>query len=180
MRKSWVILLLLLTISLIGDSFPVMLQIQGKVSVPEDFRDGIEEHLTQQGYSLIDQNSQNQALKEQAEQRKKACYDDSCLLDTGKMLAARALIVAEVSLKGTNRYRFKARYIDFESGTTTKTKLLYYEASLGDYKQLSKFGKTLALVDVTTLVISIEVPLFFISQEGLVSMALILHSMMII
>lgn len=136
-------LLFLVTTFLFGETLPVMLQVQGDVKLPEDFRDGVEEALTQRGYSLIDQHSQETALKEQAEQRKKPCYDDGCLLETGKMLAAQALIIAEVSKKGENRYRFKARYVDFETGTTTKTKLLYYDADIKAYKTLFKFGKVL-------------------------------------
>ena len=138
-----IIILLLLTTTLLGKDYPIMLKIQSKVKIPTDFRDGVEEGLTIKGYSLVDEKAQQEALKNQSEQRNSECYDDSCLVDTGKMLAAKALIVVDVEKKEENSFKFKARFVDFEKGTTTKTKLLYYKSSLSNYEKLSIFGKEL-------------------------------------
>lgn len=98
------------------------------------------------GYSLVDDKAQKEALKENAKARKSECYDDECLVDTGKMLAARALISVNVVKKSDKLYKFKARYIDFETGTTTKSKVKYYESKLNDYKALSRFGKDFTIL----------------------------------
>ncbi len=143
MQITKIIILLLLTTTLLGKDYPIMLKIQSKVKIPTDFRDGVEEGLTIKGYSLVDEKAQQEALKNQSEQRNSECYDDSCLVDTGKMLAAKALIVVDVEKKEENSFKFKARFVDFEKGTTTKTKLLYYKSSLSNYEKLSIFGKEL-------------------------------------
>jgi len=131
---------LLISINLLAD-YPIMLKVQSKVSIPDDFRDGIEEGLTIRGYSLVDEKAQQEALKSQKEQRESECYDDACLVDTGKMLAARALIIVEVKKKEEKSFKFKIRFVDFEKGTTTKTKVKYYKESLSNYESLSLFGK---------------------------------------
>ena len=123
--------------------YPVMLKVQGKIKISDDFRDGVEEVLTSFNYSLVDEKAQAEALKNQSEQRESECYDDSCLVDTGKMLAAKALIVVRIDRKGKNSYKFKARFIDFEKGTTQKSVAKYYEFSLKNYKELMNFGKLL-------------------------------------
>jgi hypothetical protein len=124
-----------------SEDFPVMLSIKSEIKVPNDFRDGVEEALTTMGYSLVDEKAQKEALAENAKARNSECYDDACLVDTGKMLAARALISVEVEKKGDKAYKFKGKFIDFETGTTTKTKVMYYEYELSNFKELSKFGK---------------------------------------
>ena len=53
---------------------------------------------------------QEETLKEQS--LNGDCLDDSCLIDTGKMLAAKNLIVVTVTLKNKNSYRFNARFIE--------------------------------------------------------------------
>ncbi len=130
---------------LFANEYPIMLQIQSKIEISEDLRDGIEEGLTQLKYSLIDEQTQKEALKEQANQRKSECFDESCLVDTGKMLAAKALIIVEISQKDDLNYKFKAKYIDFETGSTTKTKSLYFEGDIKDFKKLNSFGKNLII-----------------------------------
>jgi hypothetical protein len=141
--KLLIILLLITQSTLIFADYPVMLEIQSKSKVSNDFRDGVEEILTSLNYSLVDKKAQEEALKNQSEQRNSECYDDSCLVDTGKMLAAKSLIIVEVEKKGENSYKFKARFVDFERGTTTKTVSKYYEFSLNNYKEMMKFGKKL-------------------------------------
>jgi len=140
--KLLIILLLIQATSILAD-YPVMLEIQSKSKVSNDFRDGVEEILTSLNYSLVDKRAQEEALKNQSEQRNSECYDDSCLVDTGKMLAAKSLIIVEVEKKGKESYKFKARFVDFERGTTTRTVSKYYEFSLTNYKEMMKFGKNL-------------------------------------
>ncbi|MBN2693250.1 hypothetical protein JXR93_01185 [bacterium] len=137
------LLMFVISIPLFSKGVPIMLQIQSKESVPIDFRDGVEETLTEMNFSLVDQKAQEEALKEQTEQREKGCYDDECLVDTGKMLAARGLIVVEVDERDESTFRFKFRYVDFETGTTTKTKMTYFNFSLSKYKELYEFGKSI-------------------------------------
>jgi len=142
MKKKLILtILFLFAFSVYSSDFPIMLNVKSDVKIPSDFRDGVEESITVMGYSLVDEKAQQEALKENAKARKSECYDDECLVDTGKMLAARALISVEVEKKDDNLYKFKGRYIDFETGTTTKSKVMYYESKLDDYKALSKFGK---------------------------------------
>lgn len=143
MKIVMIISLIFIAFTLSAGTLPVMLQVQGKVEIPEDFRDGVEEALIKYGYSLIDLDTQQNALTEQAQQKKAACYDDNCLVETGKMLAARGLIVAEVSLKGEAYYRFKVRYINFETGAMTRSKLLYYSGTMKDFKKIFNFAKDL-------------------------------------
>ncbi len=141
MKYLMILMLSFLTVIIYSEDFPIMLNLKSDIKIPDDFRDGVEEALTQMNYSLVDEKAQKEALKENAKARNSECYDDECLVDTGKMLAARALISVTVDKKNDKLYKFKGKYIDFETGTTTKSKVMYYEAKLDDYKALSKFGK---------------------------------------
>ena len=131
------------TIAKANKNYPIMLKIKGNIKIQNDFRDGVEEVLTSMGYSLVDEAVQEKVLKEQQEQQKTECYEDSCLVDTGKMLAAKALIVVTVEKRGDKSYKFRARFIDFEKGTTIKTIAKYFDFSLKNYKEMMKFGKIL-------------------------------------
>ncbi len=122
---------------------PVMFQIKTEMEIPEDFKDGAFESLTLLKYSLIDESAQKEAIKEQSEQRKKECYEESCLVDTGKMLAAKGLIIVEITKKEENNYRFKAVYIDIETAVTTKITSKYFKNSLNNFEELKNFGKIL-------------------------------------
>jgi hypothetical protein len=130
-------------VSKVKEDYPIMLKIKSNLKISDDFRDGVEEVLTSMGYYLIDEKTQEEALKQQEEQSKSDCYDDTCLVDTGKMLAAKALIVVEVEKKSENSYKFKARFIDFEKGATIKSTSSYFEFSLKNYKEIMDFGRIL-------------------------------------
>ncbi len=140
---KYIIFILLFTVAsvLTAEEFPIMMQLKTDLKIPEDFRGGVESGLTENGYSLVSEEDQSQTLKEQATQRKKECYDESCLVDVGKMLAAKGLVMVEVAKKNDNLYLFKAKYIDFETGTTQKTVTEYFEYDLNNFKELNKFGK---------------------------------------
>ena len=61
------------------------------------------------------------------------------------MLAAKGLVIVEIVKKTEKYYLFKAKYIDFESGTTQKTKSDYFEYDLNEFKELNNFGKNLII-----------------------------------
>jgi len=143
MKRLILILFFISTSFLTAEEYPIMMQIKTDLKLSEDFRGGVESGLTENGYSLVSEEDQNQTLKEQATQRKKECYDESCLVDVGKMLAAKGLVMVEVTKKGDKSYLFKAKYVDFETGTTQKTVTEYFKYNLENYEELNKFGKSL-------------------------------------
>ncbi len=142
--KYLFILFLVVSTFLTAEEYPIMMQIKSEITIPEDFRGGIEEGLTENGYSLVNEEDQLLTLKEQANQRKKECYDESCLVDVGKMLAAKGLVMVEVSKKTNEAHLFKVKYVDFETGTAQKILTEYFAFELTDYEELNNFGKLLA------------------------------------
>lgn len=127
-----ILLLLLLPTIIFGTNFS---------SVKEAIRAATEEQITNRGYSIIDQNAQSQVLTEQASQRKQACYDDSCLVDTGKMLAAQNLFLVDIKTLSTNNYLFKIRLVSIESGETLRSTSAMYAGNLEDFRKLLIFSK---------------------------------------
>ncbi len=129
------------------NSFPIMLKFVSKEFKLENnqnaiFRSGVEESLTENKYSLISEEVQEETLKEQAIQRNKECLEESCLVDTGKMLAARGLFIIEV-IKSKNDYLFKIKYINLETAETLKTKSLIYTKDIDNAQNLLDFAKEL-------------------------------------
>ncbi len=144
----------ILTISLYSKDLPVMLKVKADFNlnhkVITTFRSGAEDSLTAHGYMLISQEQQEEALEEQANQRKSDCYDDACLVDTGKMMAAQMIFIVNVT-KMKNEYIFKARLIDLETGSTKRTVTKVYKGRLSSASELLKFAKELtdeALADL--------------------------------
>ncbi len=130
-----------------NNSFPIMLKFVSKDFKLENnqnaiFRSGVEESLTENKYSLISEETQEETLKEQSMQRNKECLDESCLVDTGKMLAARGLFIIEV-IKSKNDYLFKIKYINLETAETLKTKSLIYTKDIDNAQNLLDFAKEL-------------------------------------
>ncbi len=150
MKVIFIFLLLLVSINLFSqnnEAKTIMLKMVTKgFTIDENaeaiFRSGVEEILTENKYSLISEEIQNETLKEQAEQRKKECLDESCLVDTGKMLAARMLFIIEV-IKSDETHLFKIKYIDLQTSELLKTKSLIFEDNLNDVKKLFEFSKKL-------------------------------------
>ncbi len=121
----------------------VMLFIHGKNIKLTDvqlmnIRGGVEEIVTKNGFLLVEEETQNEVLKEQATQRKKQCYDDTCVVDVGKMLAAKKLLKTEV-MKGNNSYIFNGGFTDLEKGVKERTKKEIFKGNLNDEEALSKF-----------------------------------------
>ncbi len=129
------------------EKIPLMLQITSDFKIPNDFKDGVEEGLTSLEYMLIDEQTQEEALKEQGIEgtTDEGCFDDSCFVNMGKMLAAHAIIIVEITPVSTNNYKFKAKYLDMMLNSTTKSTTLYYKNSFKDLSALKTFGKELAV-----------------------------------
>ena len=99
-----IILFLIFTVSItiqaeIKDT--VMIKINSKSDISkidlEMLNTSLEISLTKLDYGIISKEVQEEALKKQKEQRKTDCYDEECLVDTGRMLAARELLLLNIS-----------------------------------------------------------------------------------
>ncbi len=105
-------------------------------------RSGLEDKLTQTGYSIISEKAQEEALIEQAQQRKKECYDEECIVDVGKMIAARFLCLVDIKkTKNSENYVFQLKFIDIESGETIKSRTNIYKQNITDIESLLLFSK---------------------------------------
>ena len=152
MKSIITILSLLFIQTLYSVELPVMLKIKSKIKIPNDFRNGVESILSKNGYTLIDLKQQEEVLSAQSD-TSEGCLDDSCLIDTGKMLAAKELFLVEVSFKDSKKYSFTIRVIDLEKNTTGKIETLFYNNYLTDSINLFNFAKRL-----TKMVLSINTP----------------------
>ena len=108
-------ILIIISTSLSGNDLPVMLKVKANFNLDagiiSTFRSGAEDSLTAQKYMLISKTQQEEALKEQANQQNSDCYDDACLVDTGRMMATQMIFIVTVS-KMESEYIFKARLVD--------------------------------------------------------------------
>ncbi len=131
--------------SLYAKNNTVILQIEPKrfTLTPEGLeiiKGAAESAVTKSGFILIDPQAQEEALKEQAEQRKKDCYDNECLVDTGKMLAANKIVKLEITeLTVGEKYRFVLFVLDVESGAKIGTNTFIYSGTLDDIEKLDLF-----------------------------------------
>ncbi len=105
-------------------------------------RSGLEDKLTETGYSIISEKAQEEALKEQSEQRKKECYDEECIVDVGKMIAARFLCLVDIKkTKNNENYVFQLKFIDIQSGETIKSRTNIYKQNISDIENILLFAK---------------------------------------
>jgi hypothetical protein len=141
MKKITLLIFILFSTAYSAD-LPIMVEIKNN-NMHSSFLNGVEEELTNLKFSIVDKKIQEEALEEQRKQRNSDCYDDKCLVDTGKMLAAKAVILIDVGNTNTYPIRFTAKYIDLEKGVTTKTTTLYYSLRLENNINLLNFGKEL-------------------------------------
>ncbi|MBN2694116.1 PEGA domain-containing protein [bacterium] len=131
--------------TIFADNNTVILQIEPKRFTLsqeglEIIKGAAETAITKSGFILIDPQAQEEALKEQAEQRKKDCYDNECLVDTGKMLAANKIVKLEVSeLTSSEKYRFVLFVLDVETGAKIGTNTFVYSGSFDDIEKLDLF-----------------------------------------
>ncbi|MBN2695375.1 hypothetical protein JXR93_12005 [bacterium] len=148
MSKLIGLLLLFASLSIFGDNqSTVMLKVNTKsFELSKDssyvLRMGVSEVLTKNSYALIDEISQEEALKEQSEQREKECFDELCLVDTGKMLAAKGIFLVEIVKMG-EKYIFSLKYIDIETGSTQKAKSLIFKNDINNGEELLEFSKNM-------------------------------------
>ncbi len=68
-------------------------------------RGNIEEIATKNQVTLVDEVVQTEVLKEQAKQRKTECYEESCVVDVGKMIAANKILKIEITSSSPPTYR---------------------------------------------------------------------------
>ncbi len=127
----------------------IMLFVHGKnIKLTEiqlmNIRSGVEEIATRNGLLLVEESMQEEVLKEQSNMRKKGCYDDSCVVDAGKMLSAKKLLKIDV-MKGNKSYIFNVSFVDLEKGVKERTKKGMYEGDLNDDKELSTFVNSLSI-----------------------------------
>ncbi len=123
MKKKYLIALFLLSLTIFAskkaDNIIIFKVIPdaGISSVNVDMLNiSIETNLTRLGYGIINEKIQNEAIEEQKKQQNSDCYDDSCLVDTGRMLAAKKLLIIKISRQSENNFFIKLRKIDIESG----------------------------------------------------------------
>ncbi len=107
---------------------------------PEVIKNGVEEILTKKSYSIIDEAVQKEALKEQSEQRKKECYDESCIVETGKMLSAKYLFIINIS-SVSNGLMFTIKYINTETNEVLLTKSKIFKDDIENTEELFIFAK---------------------------------------
>lgn len=145
--------LIIFSTTIFAENSGVMLKIFQKETNIDDstqhiIRLGVSEIVTSNGFFLIDEQSQEEALKEQSQQREKGCFDESCLVDTGKMLAANKILMVELSSIGQNML-FAIKFIDVESGSIIKTSSTIFKGDISDSESLLNFSK-----EVSTIIFS--------------------------
>ncbi len=126
--------------------------------ITKSIKTSAESILTDYKYLIIDEQVQNQALKEQSEQRKKECYDESCLVDTGKMLAASKLVIIEIFAEN-KKYKFVTSVIDIETGSKIATNTNWFKDDITDGELLDNAVKEfmLNLINKTTKTVTDDV-----------------------
>jgi len=129
-----------------NNNLPVMLKVKANFDIDnmviDTFRSGAEDCLTEQNYVLISKEDQDEALREQVEQRHSDCYDDKCLVDTGKMMAAQMIFIISIN-KIKKEYVFKAKLVDLETGGIKRTVTKVYKKRLSSASELLSFSKKL-------------------------------------
>ena len=105
-------------------------------------RSGVEVSLIKRDYTLLDKSVQDEAINTQV---KDECLDDSCLIDTGKMLAATHLIILNINKqKNHHGYLFNIKSISLETSETIRSRSETYDRALTDITFLLSFSKRLA------------------------------------
>ena len=123
--------------------FALNLYSYSQKAVKTTIRSAAEEVITKVGFSLLSEDVQNEALKEQASQTGDGdCIDDSCLMDTGKMLAAQRLFLIKISDLGNYNYMFKISDINLETNEKLSVFSKIYRGELSDVNKLFDFSKS--------------------------------------
>ncbi len=106
--------------------------------VTKTLRSAAEQTITNKNFTILDQSIQEEALAGQTES---GCLDDSCLMDTGKMLAASRIFIVKISPLGKNQYLFKITHTNLETNEMVKSQSEIYTEKLDDYNKLLEFGQ---------------------------------------
>ena len=148
--KTIIFFILLLSINLFSKNivkniviFKVIPNFKLSDSQKESINSAIESNLTSYGYGIINEKIQNEALNEQKKQYNSDCYDETCLVDTGRMLAAQKLIIVKVFKQNNNKYLIKSRLIDIESGIIENSYTTQENIDLDNYNEINKTLKKL-------------------------------------
>ncbi|MBN2693326.1 SUMF1/EgtB/PvdO family nonheme iron enzyme [bacterium] len=145
----FILIFLFFSLNIFAENESVVLFINSvnfKLSISNlsNIKGGVEELLTKNRIYLIDEKIQNEVLKEQSEQRKKSCYDDSCLIDVGKMVSAKKIIKIEIT-KGNRSYIFNTSIIDLEKGIKEVSQKDIFDDDINNEKKLSEFIDSFSL-----------------------------------
>jgi len=144
-----ILIILLISTGLYGtEKLPVMLKVRSNfnldISIINTLRSGAEEVLTAKGYQLISKVQQEEALREQVDQRESDCLDDACLVDTGKMLAAQKFFIIDIN-RVKNEYFFKGKFVNLETGSIERTVVKVYDQNISNISKLLEFSKELTI-----------------------------------
>lgn len=131
MKSIIYILLILLSSTLLSS--------QVVKQIDQTLRSAAEDLLTKKGFTIIDLATQEAVLQEQNSQE--GCLDDGCFLDTGKMLAAKYLIVIHVSKLKEKEYFFKIKNVQLDNSAVLGTSTALYKGMLNETGKLLSFGK---------------------------------------
>jgi len=144
MIKNYLILLILISLSVFASKktdnliiFKIIPNYEISESHIELLNTSIETNLTNLGYGIINEKIQNEALDEQKKQQNSDCYDDQCLVDTGRMLAAKKLLIIRVSKQENDKFFIKLRKIDIESGIIENSFASSKKLDFNDYEELN-------------------------------------------
>ena len=152
-RVKFVIFIMLFSIFLYGEDNDniIMLKItpnfKAKKTDLEILSTSLEMNLTKLGYTIISESIQEEALKEQKDQRKSDCYDDKCLVDTGKMLAARKLLIVSIS-KRKKTFFIKFKKINIETGLLEGSDFTVIDINYDDEVAHTKVSKVMSTLFV--------------------------------
>ena len=105
----------------------------------------LEMNLTANGYQIINEQIQKEALEEQKKQQKSDCYDDKCLVDTGRMLAARKLLMVNIS-KRKKTYFIKFKKINIETGLLEGSDFIVIDIKYDDKEVHNRITKIIKVL----------------------------------
>jgi len=120
----------------------IMLIVDSK-DISKDYIDIIKESsasvITKENHFIIDEEAQKKSLKEQYNQRISNIYNESSLVETGKLVAANKIFFINVD-RFNNKYRVNVKFVDVEGGIVLKSDSDYIE-SINNIENFDKFIK---------------------------------------
>jgi len=138
-----IILSLLLTFSLFATNIENIIIFEVKTNFELDketeklIKTSLESSLTNLGYGIVSSQTREAALKEQKKQYQNDCLDDNCLIDTGKMLAAKKILIVDID-KRKEDFIIKMRRIDIETSILEASLAKKYSDKLSNFDSMDK------------------------------------------